>query len=43
MDMICFAEPGLTEDLYIVHKEEFSITCKKKMVVSLRGLGAKMN
>jgi hypothetical protein len=25
--MICFAKPGLTEDLYIVHKEEFSITC----------------
>jgi hypothetical protein len=25
--MICFAKSGLTEDLYIVHKEEFSITC----------------
>jgi hypothetical protein len=25
--MICFAKPGLTEDLYIVHKEEFSVTC----------------
>jgi hypothetical protein len=25
--MVCFAEPGLTEDLYIVHKEEFSIMC----------------
>jgi hypothetical protein len=24
--MICFAKPGLTEDLYTVHKEEFSIT-----------------
>jgi hypothetical protein len=24
--IICFAKPGLTEDLYIVHKEEFSIT-----------------
>jgi hypothetical protein len=23
--MICFAKPVLTEDLYIVHKEEFSI------------------
>jgi hypothetical protein len=25
--MICFAKPGLTEDLYIVQKQEFSITC----------------
>jgi hypothetical protein len=25
--MICFAKPGLTKDLYIVHKEEFSVTC----------------
>jgi hypothetical protein len=25
--MICFAKPGLIEDLYIVQKEEFSITC----------------
>jgi hypothetical protein len=25
--MICFPKPGLTEDLYIVLKEEFSITC----------------
>jgi hypothetical protein len=25
--MICFAKPVLTEDLYIVQKEEFSITC----------------
>jgi hypothetical protein len=25
--MICFAKPALTEDLYIVHKEKFSITC----------------
>jgi hypothetical protein len=25
--VICFAKPGLTEDLYIVHKEELSITC----------------
>jgi hypothetical protein len=25
--MTRFAKPGLTEDLYIVHKEEFSITC----------------
>jgi hypothetical protein len=25
--MICFAEHILTEDLYIVHKEKFSITC----------------
>jgi hypothetical protein len=24
---ICFAKPGLTEDLYIVHKEEFSVIC----------------
>jgi hypothetical protein len=23
--MICFAKPGLTEDLYIVQKEEFSM------------------
>jgi hypothetical protein len=26
-DMIRFAKPGLTEDLCIVQKEEFSITC----------------
>jgi hypothetical protein len=25
--MICFAKPVLREDLYIVHKEEFSVTC----------------
>jgi hypothetical protein len=25
--MICFAKPVLTKDLYIVQKEEFSITC----------------
>jgi hypothetical protein len=25
--MICFAKSVLTEELYIVHKEEFSITC----------------
>jgi hypothetical protein len=25
--MICFVKPGLTEVLYIVHKEEFSVTC----------------
>jgi hypothetical protein len=25
--MICFAMPELTEDLYVVHKEEFSMTC----------------
>jgi hypothetical protein len=25
--MICFAKPSLTDDLYIVHKEEFLITC----------------
>jgi hypothetical protein len=25
--MICFTKPVLTEDLYIVQKEEFSITC----------------
>jgi hypothetical protein len=25
--MICFGKPGLTEDLYIVQKEEFSTTC----------------
>jgi hypothetical protein len=25
--MICFAKPVLTEDLYIVQNEEFSITC----------------
>jgi hypothetical protein len=24
--MICIAKPGLTENLYIVHKEEFSIS-----------------
>jgi hypothetical protein len=24
--MICFARPGLTEDLYVVQKEEFSVT-----------------
>jgi hypothetical protein len=27
LDMICFAKPGLTGDLYIVHKEEFSVSC----------------
>jgi hypothetical protein len=26
IDMICFAKPGPTEDLYIVQKEEFSMT-----------------
>jgi hypothetical protein len=25
--MIYFAKPGLTEDLYRVQKEEFSVTC----------------
>jgi hypothetical protein len=25
--MISFVNPGLTEDFYIVQKEEFSITC----------------
>jgi hypothetical protein len=25
--MICFAKPVLTDDLYIVQKEEFSVTC----------------
>jgi hypothetical protein len=25
--MICFAKPLLTEDLYILQKEEFSKTC----------------
>jgi hypothetical protein len=24
--MICSVKPGLSEDLYIVHKEEFSLT-----------------
>jgi hypothetical protein len=24
---ICFAKPGLTEDFYILQKEEFVITC----------------
>jgi hypothetical protein len=24
---ICFAKPVLTENLYIVHKAEFSVTC----------------
>jgi hypothetical protein len=27
ISMICFAKPVLTEALYIVQKEEFSITC----------------
>jgi hypothetical protein len=27
--MICFAEPQLTEDLFTVKREEFSITCHK--------------
>jgi hypothetical protein len=27
IDMICFPKPRLTDDLYIVHKEEFSVTC----------------
>jgi hypothetical protein len=26
IDIICSAKPGLTEELYIVYKEEFSIT-----------------
>jgi hypothetical protein len=26
IDMICFAKPVLTEDVYIVHKEGFSVT-----------------
>jgi hypothetical protein len=26
-DIICFVKPVLTEDLYIVHEEEFSMTC----------------
>jgi hypothetical protein len=25
--MICLAKPGVTEDLYVMQKEEFSITC----------------
>jgi hypothetical protein len=25
--MICFAEPELIDDFYMVHKEEFSVTC----------------
>jgi hypothetical protein len=25
--MICFANPGLIEDLYLAHKEEFLIAC----------------
>jgi hypothetical protein len=25
--MICFAKPGLTEDLCVVHKKEFLVTC----------------
>jgi hypothetical protein len=25
--MIYFAKPGLTEDSYVVHKEELSVTC----------------
>jgi hypothetical protein len=25
--LTCFAKPRLTEDMYIVQKEEFSITC----------------
>jgi hypothetical protein len=25
--MTCFPKPGLTEDLYVVQKEECSITC----------------
>jgi hypothetical protein len=27
ISMIYFAKPGLTEDLYIVQKEEFTVTC----------------
>jgi hypothetical protein len=27
LGMICFAKPVLTEDLYIVQKEKFSVTC----------------
>jgi hypothetical protein len=26
IDMICFAKPSLTDDLYILHKEELSMT-----------------
>jgi hypothetical protein len=29
IDMFCFAKPVLTEDLYIVQKKEFSVTCYK--------------
>jgi hypothetical protein len=29
IDMIDFVKPVLTEDLHIVHKEEFSVTCYK--------------
>jgi hypothetical protein len=43
--MISFAKPGLTEDLYIVQREEFSITCymcvthtwKKRPSIFIRG------
>jgi hypothetical protein len=27
--MICFAKPVLTEDLYMVQKKDFSVTCYK--------------
>jgi hypothetical protein len=27
IDIISFAKPGLTEDLYVMDKEEFSVTC----------------
>jgi hypothetical protein len=28
--MICLAKSGLTENFYIVHKEEISITCESQ-------------
>jgi hypothetical protein len=31
--MICFAKPGLTEDLYILQKEEFSINAVGVMCI----------
>jgi hypothetical protein len=34
--MICFAKPGLTEDLYTVHKEEYSVHLTKAKPIHKR-------
>jgi hypothetical protein len=39
--MICCAEPGMTEEFYIVQKEDYER--EKSLVVTLKGLGIKAN